>query len=122
MRGGDDKDRDLENLRTDLVKYEVPGLSEPERKALIKSRKGTGTIRLAVPPENLVFDASLAELQFVGPGTTTKRSGQRGKVTQDHEDGLQNAATLLRDCRRLGAPGDPEAVKTPTKRRGSTRG
>ena len=26
------------------------------------------------------------------------------KVTQDHEEGIRNAATLLRECRRMGAP------------------
>lgn len=119
LRGGDAKDHEVEDLRSDLVKHDVRGVSAEERRALIKARKGDGTIRLAVPPENIQLDPSLAELAFVAPTTTTKRGGARGKVTSAHEDGLQNASVLLRDCRRMGAPGDPDAVVTPTKRRSS---
>jgi len=119
LRSGDSKDHEVEDLRIDLAKHDIRGTTADERRALVKARKGDGTIRLAVPPENIQLDPSLADLSFVGPTTTTKRGGQRGKVTEHHEDGLQNAAVLLRDCRRLGAPGDPEAVATPTRRRSS---
>jgi hypothetical protein len=66
------------------------------------------------------FDASLAELTFVATTTTTKKDGTKTKPTKKQEEGLQNAATLLRDCRRLGAPGEVEDAKTPaaTSRRG----
>ena len=116
LRGGDAKDHEVEDLRIDLAKHDIRGTTADERRALIKASKGDGTIRLAVPPENIHLDPSLAELSFVGPTTTTKRGGQRGKVTEHHEDGLQNAAVLLRDCRRLGAPGEPEEVVTPASR------
>jgi hypothetical protein len=121
LRDGDDKDRALERMREDLVTYDLPGLSEAERKALIRTQKGKGTLRLGVPPENIEFDPSLAELVFVAPTTTVKKSGAMGKVTPKQEEGLQNAAVLLRDCRRLGVPGDVEAVKTPAKKGRSSR-
>lgn len=120
LRDGSDKDPALNDLRADLGKYDVYGLGEEERKALIRVQRGTGLIRLGVPPENITLDASLAELTFVAPTTTTKKDGTQAKSTKKQEEGLQNAATLLRDCRRLGAPGEVEDAKTPstTSRRG----
>ena len=120
LRDGSDKDPALNDLRADLGKYDVQGLGEEERKALIRVQRGTGRIRLGVPPENITLDASLAELTFVAPTTTAKKDGTKAKPTKKQEEGLQNAATLLRDCRRLGAPGEVEDAKTPsaTSRRG----
>ena len=120
LRDGSDKDPALNDLRADLGKYDLYGLGEEERKALIRVQRGTGLIRLGVPPENITLDASLAELTFVATTTTTKKDGTKTKPTKKQEEGLQNAATLLRDCRRLGAPGEVEDAKTPaaTSRRG----
>lgn len=120
LRDGSDKDPALNDLRADLGKYDLYGLSEKERIALLRVQRGTGLIRLGVPPENITLDASLAELTFVASTTRTRKDGTTGKGTKKHEDGLQNAATLLRDCRRLGAPGVVEDAKTPsaTSRRG----
>lgn len=119
LRDGDDKDRALERMREDLITYDVPGLSETERRALVRAHKGQ--LRLGVPPENIELDASLAGLEFIAPTTTVKKSGAKAKPTQKQEEGLQNAAVLLRDCRRLGAPGEADAVKTPSTRGRSTR-
>lgn len=58
-----------------------------------------------------------AELTHVASTTTAKKDGTTGEGTKQHEDGLQNAANLLRDCRRLGAPGEVEAAKASTGRR-----
>lgn len=121
LRDGSDKDPALNDLRADLVKYDVPGLSEEERKALIRVQRGDGLIRLGVPPENIELDESLARLEFVGTTTTVKKDGTKTKPTKKQEEGLQNAATLLRDCRRMGAPGEAEAVKTPATTRRSSR-
>jgi hypothetical protein len=119
LRDGSDKDPALNDLRADLGKYDLYGLGEEERKALLRAQRGTGLIRLGVPPENIVLDESLARLEFVASTTTTKKDGTKTKPTKKQEEGLQNAATLLRDCRRLGAPGEVEAAKTPaTTRRG----
>jgi hypothetical protein len=120
LRDGSDKDPALNDLRAELGKYEVSGLGEEERKALLRAQRGTGLIRLGVPPENIELDASLAALTFVATTTITRKDGTRTKPTKKQEEGLQNAATLLRDCRRLGAPGAVEDVKTPaaTTRRG----
>ncbi len=116
---GSDKDPALNDLRADLGKYELPGLGEEERKALVRAQRGTGLIRLGVPPENIELDDSLAQLEFVAPTTTKKKNGTKTKTTTKQEEGLQNAAVLLRNCRRLGVPGDANAVTTPaTSRRG----
>src|SRR5690606_11186760 len=121
LRDGSDKDPALNDLRADLAKYEVPGLSEQERKALLRVQRGEGLIRLGVPPENIELDESLAQLEFVATTTTVKKDGTKTKPTKKQEEGLQNAATLLRDCRRLGAPGEADAVKTPATSRRSSR-
>ena len=120
LRDGSDKDPALNDLRADLGKYDLYGLGEEERKALLRVQRGTGLIRLGVPPENIELDASLADLTFVATTTTTKKDGTKTKPTKKQEEGLQNAATLLRDCRRLGAPGEVDDAKTPaaTSRRG----
>lgn len=120
LRDGSDKDPALNDLRADLAKYDLYGLGEEERKALLRVQRGTGLIRLGVPPENIELDASLADLTFVATTTTTKKDGTKTKPTKKQEEGLQNAATLLRDCRRLGAPGEVDDAKTPaaTSRRG----
>lgn len=123
LRDGSDKDPALNDLRADLGKFDVPGLNEEERKALLRVQRGNGLIRLGIPPENIELDESLARLEFVATSTTKKKDGTLGKPTKKQEEGLQNAATLLRDCRRLGVPGEVEAVKTPaTNRRASRSG
>lgn len=102
LRDGDDKDRALERMREELVTYDVPGLSEDERRALIRAQKGQ--LRLGVPPENIKFDASLAKLEFIAPITTITKSGARKTTTSKQAEGLQNAGVLLRDVRRLESP------------------
>lgn len=119
LRDGDDKDRALERMREELVTYDIPGLTEAERRVLIRARKGQ--LRLGVPPENIELDASLATLEFIAPTTTVRRSGARVKATPKQADGLKNAAVLLRDCRRLGAPGTVNEVKLPTTARSMAR-
>jgi len=121
LRDGSDKDPALNDLRIDLAKYDLPGVSEEERKALLRVQRGEGLIRLGIPPENIELDESLAQLEFVATTTTTKKDGTKAKPTKKQEEGLQNAAVLLRDCRRLGAPGEADAVKTPSTRGRSTR-
>lgn len=121
LRDGSDKDPALNDLRADLGKFEVPGLSEDERKALIRVQRGDGLIRLGIPPENIELDDSLASLAFVGTTTTKKKDGTEGKRTKKQDEGLQNAATILREARRLGAPGEAEAVKTPATSRRASR-
>jgi hypothetical protein len=121
LRDGSDKDPALNDLRADLGKYDLYGLGEEQRKALIRVQRGAGLIRLGVPPENITLDASLAELTFVATTTTTKKDGTKTKPTKKQAEGLQNAATLLRDCRRLGAPSAVEDVKTPAATSRRTR-
>ncbi len=110
LRDGDDKDRALERMREELVTYDVPDLPEAERRALIRAHQGR--LRLGVPPENIELDASLATLEFIAPTTTVRQSGAKAKATPKQADGLKNAGVLLRDCRRLGTPGEqPMSVK-----------
>jgi len=99
LRDGDDKDRALERMREELVTYDVPGLSEDERRALVRAHKGQ--LRLGVPPENIEFDASLASIEFIAPTTTATKTGARTRATPKQADGLKNAGVLLRDCHRL---------------------
>lgn len=99
LRDGDDKDRALERMREELVTYDVPGLPEDERRALIRAHKGQ--LRLGIPLEHIEFDASLAELEFVGPTTTATKTGAKTRATPKQADGLKNAGVLLRDCKRL---------------------
>lgn len=123
LRDGSDKDPALSDLRAELAKYEVPGLSEDERRAVVRVQRGDGLIRLGIPPENIELDESLARLAFVATTTTRKKDGTKGKRTKQQEDGLQNAATLLRECRRLGAPSESNAAQRPaTTRRSSGSG
>src|SRR5690606_40309828 len=77
LRDGSDKDPALNDLRADLAKYEVPGLSEQERKALLRVQRGEGLIRLGVPPENIELDESLAQLEFVATTTTHRCLAKR---------------------------------------------
>jgi hypothetical protein len=107
LRDGDDKDRALERLREELVTYDVPGLREAERRALIRTHKGR--LRLSVPPEHIELDESLAQLKLVGESSRACRT--KATLTPKQREGLQNAKVLLRDCRRLGAPGEPAAVR-----------
>lgn len=102
LRDGDDKDRALERMREELVTYDVPGLSEAERRALIRAHKGQ--LRLGVPPENIELDESLTSLEFIGPITTTRGDGTKPQGTEKQVEGLRNAAVLLKDCRRWGCP------------------
>lgn len=111
LRDGDDKDRALERLREELVTYDVPGLREAERRALIRTHKGR--LRLSVPPEHIELDESLARLELVGESSRACRT--KAALTPKQRAGLQNAKVLLRDCRRLGAPGDPEAMRQRSK-------
>lgn len=103
LRDGDDKDRALERLREELGTYDVPGVSENERRALVRVRKGN--LRLGVPPENIELDESLSRLEFVSAANVAKQ-GRAPRSTEKQREGLRNAAVLLRDCRRLGAPGE----------------
>lgn len=107
LRDGDDKDRALERLREELVTYDVPGLREAERRALIRAHKGR--LRLSVPPEHIELDESLAHLELVGEPTLACR--KKATLTAKQREGLQNATVLLRDCRRLGTPGEQEAAR-----------
>jgi hypothetical protein len=56
--------RALENLRAELVSAEVPGLSDDEVDAIIKVERGTGKVRLGVPPENISFERSLNAIEW----------------------------------------------------------
>jgi len=107
---GDDKDHDIEKLRKELVKYHHPDLGAEERKGLIKtSPSRDGTVRLALHPRRLRFDASLAELQLVGEQQTRSKKKGKGSHTpksQELADNLEKARhvarKLLADARKLG--------------------
>jgi hypothetical protein len=99
LRDGDDKDRALERMREELVTYDVPGLPEEERRALVRANKGQ--LRLGVPPENIELDPSLAALEFIAPTTTVRSSGAKGNATAKQAEGIRNATVLRHDISRL---------------------
>ncbi len=116
LLGGEDRDRDLEKLRRELHEHSHPGLTNDELKALIKSKKGTGEIRLAVPPMNIKFDESLSRFKFIGASPTkSKQPKKRGtagmkELERNLAAGLTNARLLLKNARKLGVP-SPDDVK-----------
>lgn len=89
--------RALENLRAELSSDDVPGLTEDEVDAIIKVERGSGKVRLGVPPENITFDSSLGSIEWKLPS----QSGAR-KVSRAQDDGLKRASLVLEEARRLG--------------------
>jgi len=113
---GDDKDHDIERLRKELEKYHHPDLGPEELKALIKSSPSRdGTIRLAVHPRHVRFDASLADLQLVGEQQTRSKKSKRyltpgaEQLADNLQKGKHVAVKLLADARKLGVPGPAES-------------
>ncbi len=109
---GDDKDHDLEAVREELRRHAHPLFSEKECVALVKTSPARdGRIRLAVLPNHIRFDASLAELRFVGEQQTTSKANKPKKTPRAADlernlaRGLKVAKKLLADARRLGVPG-----------------
>ncbi len=89
--------RALENLRAEFSSAgDVPGLTENEVDAIIKVERGTGKVRLGVPPENITFDGSLASLEWKLPTTIG-----RGSTSAAQNDGILRAMRLLDEARRL---------------------
>lgn len=108
---GDEKDHDIERVRKELEKHHHPQLEPEELKALVKSSpKRDGRIRLAVLPQHVRFDSSLAGLQLVGEQQTRGKGGKRRR-TPGSDDLAANlrrgqavAKKLLSDARKLGVP------------------
>lgn len=116
----------LEGLRKELVADDVPGLTHGEQDAILKAERGTEKVRLAVVPENIVLDESLASPTWKVPATTRGKSGTT-KLSEKQSDGVEVAMLLLAEARRLGAPGVAGEVPTPlaakpTKGRSSRSG
>lgn len=95
----------LEKLRAELVADDVPGLTEAEQDAIVKAGRGTGKLRLAISPENITFDESLASLTWKVPATT---GGKR--LSSKQLDGVDIATLLLAEARRLGVPGERASI------------
>jgi len=108
---GDERDHDLQDVRTELEKHHHPDLQPAELKALIKaSGRRDGKIRLAVHPYQVTFDDSLSRLQLIGEQQTKPKKGGRRRTpgTAEHEaqlrQGQKTAAKLLAEARKLGVP------------------
>lgn len=95
--------RALENLRAELSTGDLPGLTDGEIDAIIKVERGTGKIRLGVPPENITFEGSLASIEWKLPVVVGK--GRAPSSAQ--EEGLARAGALLAGTRRLGVGPPP---------------
>lgn len=110
LLGGEDRDRDLEDVRAELAGHDHPGLSREELKAVIKSKRGTGTIRLAVPPNNIAFDDSLMGFTFIGGAQTASKSGTKrptpgmAQLAKNLADAEKNGRLLIKAARELGVP------------------
>lgn len=108
------EDKAVEQLRAELRQVEHLEIDPDVFAALIKtSPERDGGIRLAVDPHHIDLDPSLAELRLVGHKASEPR-GRRGNPSQgERETDMAKAAEscrrLLREARRLGVPGDPEA-------------
>lgn len=114
-------DRALETLRQELVSDDVPGLTHAEQDAILKAERGSGRVRCAVAPENIVFDESLADLTWKVHATTVSKAGTT-KLSKKQAEGVDDAQLLLAAARRLGVPGSVEDVKpAPLKKRPATR-
>lgn len=107
----DDKNHETEAVRFELEKGHHPRLSSDELKALVKtSPKRNGTVRLAVRPERIRFDESLARLEFVGEQQTQPTSGKRRRtpgakqLAENLRQGREVAEQLLAAARKLGVP------------------
>ena len=107
----DDKNHETEAVRFELEKGHHPDLSAQELKALIKtSPKKDKTVRLAVRPERIRFDASLTRLRFVGEQQTQPTSGKRRRtpgakqLAENLKQGREVAEQLLAAARKLGVP------------------
>lgn len=107
----DDKDHETNRLRDELARYKHPELTAQELRELVKtSPRKDGTVRLAVRPEAIVFDASLADFQCIGEQQATPKSGKAQKtpgqkqLAENLEAGRQTAQSLLDAARRLGVP------------------
>lgn len=113
LRGGEDRDRDLERLRAELAKHPHASVSPVELKALIKSKRGAGEIRLAVRPANVRFDESLSRFAFLSEpraGDDNRRQRQTpgmARLSQNLSAGLKNCRLLMQDARKLGVPLPP---------------
>lgn len=88
--------RALESLRAELMSAEVTGLTEKEVDAILKVERGSGKVRLGVPPENISFDQSLSSLEWKVP----LMSG-RGRPSPAQAQGLARASGLLAEVRAL---------------------
>jgi len=110
LRGGEERDRDVEKLRDELYEHHHPGLTNDELKALIKSKRGTGEVRLAVPPTNIKFDESLRRFEFIGASQTQSKQPKKrctpgmDDLQRNLADGLANARLLLKAARKIGVP------------------
>lgn len=92
LRSCSDKGLELEKIRRAIRRSTGSTLTALERRALIETRRGCRT-RIGVQPANIVFDPSLARLVLLG---TRKK-----KRTPDQDAGLNAAAQLLKDCRKV---------------------
>ncbi len=108
---GDEKDHDLEDVRDELRRLDHALVPTDDRAALVKRAPGReGKVRLAVPPTNITFDASLANFTFVGE-LQSKSKTTKGKPSPGQKARAENfarrdkvAKKLLDDARKHGVP------------------
>lgn len=89
--------RALENLRVELSSANVPTLTTDELDAIIKVERGTGKLRMAIPPENMMFERSLASIEWKVP----RLAGKRGATTHAQAEGVGRAIALHSEAQRM---------------------
>ncbi len=107
----DNKNHETEAVRFELERHDHPTLTSAELKSLVKtSPKKDSTVRLAVRPEAIRFDESLARLEFVGEQQTEPKAGKRRRtpgaddLAENLRLGREVAEQLLAAARKLGVP------------------
>ncbi len=118
LQVADEKNKGLEKLRIELRNHDHPDLTEAERAALVKtSPNGDSTVRLALDPHRIVFDASLADFRFIGEQQTKTKSGERRRTpgADELEKNLRHSRAvskkLVDGIRKLGLTQLPAAPR-----------
>jgi hypothetical protein len=101
-------DKQLGRLWEALERSEVSGVDGDALRALVKTDRADGTIRLALHPSRIELDESLGAFDFVGPSTSSSKSGKRSpELDRNVAQGLAEAKRLMEAIAALGPASEP---------------
>jgi hypothetical protein len=96
-------DKQLGRLWQALEKNVVPDVDSDALRALVKTDRADGTIRLALHPSRIQLDDSLGAFDFLGPSTSSSKSRKRSpELERNVAQGLAEARRLLEEIEALG--------------------